>query len=203
MAGDGRVRALVDEALSGYDRIIGLELGDLVVDGSLHKVPSGGEATGPNSVDREKRGGKWSVVTDARGIPVAWVSAPANQNDCTLLAPTLDALARCGLPDDVGVVHLDRGYDHDTVREAGAPRHLNSVIPKVRPRGATYTRLQKRPVVLGQRWPVERTNSWLSNFGQLRRNTDRLTSHRAKALALAIALIITIKLVKWAKRWNG
>jgi len=109
VAGDGRVRALVDEALSGYDRIIGLELGDLVVDGSLHKVPSGGEATGPNSVDREKRGGKWSVVTDARGIPVAWVSAPANQNDCTLLAPTLDALARRGLHDDVGIVHLDRG----------------------------------------------------------------------------------------------
>jgi hypothetical protein len=45
------------------------------------------------------------------------------------------------LPDDVGVVHLDRGYDHVTVREAGAPRHLDSVIPKVRPRGATYTRL--------------------------------------------------------------
>jgi hypothetical protein len=57
--------------------------------------------------------------------------------------------------------------------------------------------------VLVQRRPVERTNSSLSNFGQLRRNTDRLTSHRAKALALAIALIITIKLVKWAKRWNG
>ena len=44
MAGGGRVRALVDEALSGYDRIIGLELGDLVIDGSLHKAPSGGEA---------------------------------------------------------------------------------------------------------------------------------------------------------------
>ncbi len=57
--------------------------------------------------------------------------------------------------------------------------------------------------MLGQRWPVERTNSWLSNFGQLRRNTDRLSIHRAAALALAIALIITIKLVKWAKRWNG
>ena len=56
--------------------------------------------------------------------------------------------------------------------------------------------------MLGQRWPVERTNSWLSNFGQLRRNTDRLSIHRAAALALAIALIITIKLVIWAKRWN-
>jgi transposase len=164
---------------------------------------TGGEATGPNPVDRGERGWKCSVATDADGIPVAGVPIPADQNDCRLLAPTLDALARRGLPDDVGVVHLDRGYDDGAFREAGAPRHLHSVIPKVRPRGATHTRLQKRPVVLGQRWPVERTNSWLANFGQLRRNTDRLTSHRAKALALAIALIITIKLVKWAKRWNG
>jgi hypothetical protein len=124
------------------------------------------------------------------------VSALANQNDCTLLAPTLDALARRGLLDDVGIVHLDRGDDYEVVREACALRHLDSVIPKVRPHGPKHTRLKKRPVVLGQRWPVERTNSWLSNFGQLRRNTDRLSIHRATALALAIALIITIVLVK-------
>ena len=124
------------------------------------------------------------------------MSALANQNDCTLLAPTLDALARRGLLDDVGIVHLDRGDDYEVVREACALRHLDSVIPKVRPHGPKHTRLKKRPVVLGQRWPVERTNSWLSNFGQLRRNTDRLSIHRATALALAIALIITIVLVK-------
>ncbi len=29
------------------------------------------------------------------------------------------------------------------------------------------------PKPMGLRWPVERTNSWLSNYGQLRRNTDR------------------------------
>ena len=52
------------------------------------------------------------------------------------------------------------------------------------------------------RWPVERTNSWLSNYGQLRRNTDRRIIHRLAALALAIALIIAIKLIKWANRWN-
>lgn len=39
----------------------------------------------------------------------------------------------------------------------------------------------------GLRWPVERTNSWLSNFGQLRRNTDRRTNHRLAQLALAVA----------------
>ena len=54
--------------------------------------------------------------------------------------------------------------------------------------------------MLGQHWPVERTNSWLSNFGRRRRNTDRPSIYRAAALALAIALIITITLVKQAKQ---
>jgi hypothetical protein len=52
------------------------------------------------------------------------------------------------------------------------------------------------------RWPVERTNSWLSNFGQLRRNTDRYENHRLGQLALAIALILTIKIAQSAKGWN-
>lgn len=44
-------------------------------------------------------------------------------------------------------------------------------------------------------------NSWLSNFGQLRRNTDRFNPQRLGQIALAIALILTVKLVKLAKRW--
>jgi transposase len=193
--------ALVDEAISGYDKIVGLELGDLVIDGSQHKAPFGGEATGPSPVDRGKRGWKWSIATDAHGIPVAWVPAAANANDCTLLAPTLDAVAMRGLLFDVEVVHLDRGYDYDFVRHACASRHLDAVIPKIRKN--VDKKLKKQLVVLGQRWPVERTNSWLSNFGQLRRNTDRLLVHRTAALALAIACIIAVKLMKWAERWKG
>jgi hypothetical protein len=53
------------------------------------------------------------------------------------------------------------------------------------------------------RWPVERTNSWLSNFGQLRRNTDRFIAHRLAQMDLSIALILTVKLIKWAKRWGS
>ena len=52
------------------------------------------------------------------------------------------------------------------------------------------------------RWPVEPTNSWISNFGQLRRNTDRFRAQRLGQIALAVALILTVKLVKWAKRWT-
>jgi transposase len=53
---------------------------------------------------------------------------------------------------------------------------------------------------MGLRWSVERTNSWLSNFGQLRRSTDRNTRARLGQLALAVAAIITIKLIKWADK---
>ena len=59
-----------------------------------------------------------------------------------------------------------------------------------------------QPLRLGMRWAVERTNSWLSNFGQLRRNTDRNTAHRLAQIALAITLLLTAKLIDWAHRWN-
>ena len=55
---------------------------------------------------------------------------------------------------------------------------------------------------LGLRWTVERANSWLSNYGQLRRNTDRRTEHRLAQIDLAVALIITIKLINHPNRWQ-
>ena len=53
----------------------------------------------------------------------------------------------------------------------------------------------KLAVPLGMRWPIERTNSWLSNFGQLRRNTDRRILHRLAQLSLAITLLLAAKLI--------
>src|SRR5262249_26090009 len=100
---------LVEEALAAYDPIIGLVLAELEVDGSQHKAPVGGEGTGPKWTDRGRSGWKWSIAPGSDGIPVGWVSAAANRNDCTLLASTLDAVAQRGLLLDVETVHLDRG----------------------------------------------------------------------------------------------
>lgn len=190
-----------DEALAGYDRIIGLNLEEVALDGSLHKAPCGGEGTGPNPTDRAKSGWKWSVATEAAGIPVGWTIAAANRNDSPLLPATLDAVAARGLLEEIGTLHLDRGYDNGVVAAACAAMGLKDVVcARKRKPGKGKT---KKPVSLGMRWPVERTNSWLSNFGQLRRNTDRLIPQRMGQMALAVALILTVKLVKWAKRWNG
>ena len=47
------------------------------------------------------------------------------------------------------------------------------------------------------RWTAERTNSCLSNYGQLRTNTDRQPRHRLAHHALAIALQLTTRLIDW------
>ena len=198
---DGVFDRVVSEALEGYDRIVGLDLTETAVDGSVHKAPGGGEGTGKSPVDRGKSGWKWSLLTDRWGIPVGWAADGANRHDQTLLEPTLGAAGRRGLLCDVQTLHLDRGYAGDPVLATCHSFGLHDVVraPK-RARGSA--RGQPATMPLGLRWTIERTNSWLSNFGQLRRSTDRNTKARLGQLALAIALIITVKLFKWADRWN-
>lgn len=191
---------MVDESLEGYDRIVGLDLTEVAVDGSQHKAPFGGEGTGPNPVDRGKCGWKWSMATDSHGIPIGWEIAGANRNDCVLLDPTLDAVDARGLLAEIDTLHLDRGYDSHSTRRLVSDCGIDDLICSKRRPARTATGTKRVP--LGLRWPIERTNSWLSNFGQLRRNTDRFIHHRLAQFALAVTLIITVKLIKWADRWN-
>ena len=73
--------AVVEEALAAFDRIVGLDLTEVAVDGSAHKAPSGGPGTGRNPTDRGKSGWKWSLLTDRAGIPVGWAADGANRHD--------------------------------------------------------------------------------------------------------------------------
>ncbi len=62
------------------------------------------------------------------------------------------------------------------------------------------SKTQGRPMGMGR--PVERTNSWLSNFGQLRRNTDLKKIHRLARIAFAVAILLTAKLIYWLNCWS-
>lgn len=193
--------AIAAEAIAAYDRVIGLDLSEVTIDGSIHKAPMGGEGTGKSPVDRGKLGWKWSIATDANGIPIGWVVDGANRNDCVLLSPTLEAVGARGLLVDIETLHLDRGYDNGVVRAAVAAAGINDLVcAKARPR-AEHKQMATM-VPLGLRWPVERTNSWFSNFGQLRRSTDRKSAHRLAAIALVVVFLITAKLIDWRNRWE-
>lgn len=192
--------ALFDEALAAYDRIVQLDLSECAIDGSQHKAPCGGAGTGKNPTDRGRLGWKWSLLCDRNGIPLGWAIDGANRHDTTLLDATLDAADDQRLLEEIETLHLDRGYDNGVVRTAITAAGIDDLIcSKVRRAGHGKV---KKHVPLGMRWPIERTNSWLSNFGQLRRNTDRQARHRLAQLALAVTLLITAKLIDWRDRWS-
>jgi len=188
------------EALAAFDKIVGLDLSEVSIDGSLHKAPYGGEGTGRNPTDRAKLGWKWSVGVDLHGVPIGWAIDGANRNDVKLLEPTLDSIAAHGLLDDVDTMHLDRGYDYPKIRRQLKAAGLDDLVIQRRRQPGDADR--PMPMRLGLRWIVEATNSWLSNFGQLRRNTDRRTHHRHAALCLATTILIVVKLIAWRDRYT-
>jgi transposase len=151
-------------ARESYDRMAGLALKDLAVDGCITKTPGGGECAGPSPADRRKLGMKRSLLVEGYGIPPRRVLAPANRHDSPLLAPTLDKTGEIGpLPDDI-TVHLDAGYDSQKSRDELAGRGLAGEIDH---------KGDKAPIQAGQRWHVERTNSWHNSFNRLQRCYER------------------------------
>jgi transposase len=114
--------------LAAYDRMLGLELEHLAVDGCITKAPCGGQSAGPSPVDRRKQGLKRSVAVEAAGIPLAALPAPANHRDDRLLAVTLDAIGVVRRLPEQPTVHLDAGYDYQPCRQVLAERGMAGEI---------------------------------------------------------------------------
>ena len=183
--------------LAQYDRMIGLELEDLAVDGCITKAPCGGEKAGRSPVDRGKQGLKRSTLTDAAGIPLHLVSAGANRHDAPLLAPTMGGGGKLGALPAGATLHLDRGY-------AGAP--TRALLAELGLAGAIARRGVPAPVQVGNRWVVERTQAWMNGFGKLRRCTEKAGTVVDFSLFLAAAFVVARRLIQGARaryRWPG
>jgi hypothetical protein len=185
-------------ALRAYDQVIGLELGDVPVDGCITKAPCGGDRAGPSPVDRRKGGLKRSVASDGYGIPLGIASAPGNRHDSPLLAPTLQATGhQLGgiLPGD-RTCHLDRGYDSAVTRQ---------LLDELGFEGAIARKGVPAPIQAGTRWVVERTHAWMNGYGKLRRCTERNAKVVDFYLYLAAALVTIRQLIQRARtryRWD-
>jgi hypothetical protein len=197
-AGLGLGEALHAAALRAYDQVIGLELGDVAVDGCHTRAPCGGDRAGPSPVDRRKGGLKRSVASDGAGIPLGIASAPGNRHDSPLLRPTLDAATRqlgSTLPQERSC-HLDRGYDSTVTRELLDELGFDSHIAR---KGVPA------PVQAGSRWVIERTHAWMNGYGKLRRCTERNAKVVDFYLYLAAALVTIRQIIQRARqryRWD-
>ena len=183
--------------LGAYDRLFGLELEQLAVDGCTTKAPCGGQVAGPSPVDRRKQGLKRSIAIEAGGIPLAAVPAPANRRDDGLLGTTLDAVGPVGPLPQWPTVYLDAGYDYQPCRQVLAERGMI---------GQIVTRGVPAPVQTGRRWVIERTHAWGNQYGKLRWCTERRRLVVAFWLTLASAVIVCRRLIRraWTHyRWQG
>jgi putative transposase of IS4/5 family DUF4096/DDE family transposase len=182
-------------ALRAYDRMLGLDLDDLTVDGCITKAPGGGEVAGRSPVDRGKGGLKRSVLTEGAGLPLHLVAAGANRHDNPLLAPTLTGLDQVGGPPADATLHLDRAYDSRASRVLLDELGLHAAIAR---KGVPA------PVQAGARWVVERTHAWMNGYGKLRRCTEKRQSVVDFYLFLAAALVVIRQLIQRARthyRW--
>lgn len=184
-------------ALSAYERMIGLDLDDLSVDGSITKAIGGGDYAGRSPVDRGKGGTKRSVLTEGTGVPLHLVCASANRHDSPLLEPTLAGLEPfAAMLPPTASVHLDAGYDSATTR---------ALLRDLGLTGHIATKGIPAPIQTGKRWVVERTHSWINGYGKLRRITDRSADVIEFYTFLAAAITVIRSLIRQARtryRWD-
>ncbi|MET8130320.1 IS5 family transposase [Streptomyces sp. NPDC005231] len=185
-------------ALEAYDRMIGLGLSEISVDGCITKAPSGVDKAGRSPVDRGKQGLKRSVASDACGVPLGIASDGANRHDSPLLGPTLDAArAQVGAMPETVNVNLDRGYDSAKSRLLIAELGYTAEIAR---KGVLA------PIQAGKRWVVERTHSWMNDYGKLRRCTERSGEVVDFYLYLAATFVTLRMLIRRSTsryRWDG
>lgn len=149
-------------------------------------------------VDRRKGGLKRSVCAEADGVPVGIVSAGANRHDSPLLESTIHATKQqVGALPNNPVMHPDSGYDSKPSRAVLAEHDLIGEIAK---KGIPS------PIQVGKRWVVERTHSWMNNFGKLRRCTDRdgvIVDFYLYLAAAFVTLRCLIQKARHTHRWEG
>ena len=194
---EGIMETLRRIVLDSYDRMIGLDLSDVAVDGCITKAPCGGQKAGKSPVDRGKQGIKRSTVVDANGIPLGAIAAPANRHDSPLLEQTLDTMEVLGeLPERVSA-HLDRGYDSKATREK---LEIRGLLAEISEKG------KPAPLAATKRWVVERTNSWNNAHKKLVWCTERRDRVIDFWLAFSGVIITVGRLIRqaWGRyRWES
>lgn len=172
-----------------YDALKGIDWSWLSMDGAITKAPLGGKKTGPSPVDRAKRGTKRSILTEAKGIPLAVAVDGANRHDSKLARATLEGIIiRRPRPTKRKQQHLclDAAYVGEEILALAEEFHMTL---HVRPRGEEAQELKRDVRKKARRWVVERTHSWLNRFRALLIRWSKRADSYIALLHLACGII--------------
>nr|WP_285509406.1 IS5 family transposase [Streptomyces sp. NBRC 13847] len=152
-----------------------------------------GDLTGPNPVDRGKKGSKIHLVTERSGLPLSIGISGANLHDSQAMEPLVRGIPpirshRGPRRRRPAKLHADKGYDYDHLR-----RWLRSW-------GITH-RIARKGIETSQRlgrhrWTIERTMAWLAGCRRLHRRYERKAEHFLAFTSIACTLICFRRLTK-------
>lgn len=188
----GVFHQLMEDCLAYYNELIGIDLTNVSIDGSSQLAPGGGPDTNNCPGSKGRKTMKWSIGVDAVGIGLGGVIVTGSANDYPLLGPTLDEITARDWTAAIETLHLDRGYGYPSLPTKLVGHQINQVEVTMRNKRGEG----RVPIVgLKRRWVVERTNSWLTNYKQLKINHDRTIEHRHAALQLGMAILMIYRIV--------
>jgi transposase len=149
--------------------------------------------TGPNPVDRGKKGSKLHVLSEAQGIPLVLAVSGANVHDSQAFKPLI-----LGIP----AIRSRRGPRRRRPVKIPADKAYYSADHLTWLRSRRLVARIARPGIesgerLGRhRWKIERSISWLFGHRRLSVRYERKGSHFLAFLGLAAALTCYKKLAK-------
>ncbi|WP_407921568.1 IS5 family transposase [Actinomadura soli] len=152
-----------------------------------------GTLTGPNPVDRGKKGSKLHVLSDAAGLPLVVAVSAANVHDSQAFKPLFMALP---------AIRSRRGPRRRRPVKARADKAYHSAehLAWLRQRGIV-PRIARPGIESGERlgrhrWVIERTLSWLFGYRRLTIRYERHGHLFTAFLTLAAAISCYKKLAK-------
>lgn len=132
------------------------------VDATFSRAKGGGQGIG---LTRVGKGVKIMVLVDARGLPVAADTAPANRAESHLVQQLFDFMLPAATPERI---IGDKAYDSNRLADDLADRGVELIAPhRSNRRPETKTQDGRSLRRYKRRWTVERTISWIQNFRRL------------------------------------
>ncbi|MFB7059292.1 IS5 family transposase [Streptomyces vinaceus] len=163
------------------------------IDSVNMRATKGGNLTGPNPLDRGKRGSKIHLITERTGLTLSIGVSAANTHDGQGLEPLVRGLPpirsrRGPRRRRPAKLHGDKGYDCDHLRRWLRSRNINTRIAR---RGIDSSQRLGR-----HRWTVERTVAWLAGCRRLHRRYERKAEHFLAFAGIAAVLICYRRLAR-------
>jgi transposase len=183
---------LMEDCLAWYHQHVGVDMGDVAIDGSTQLAPGGGPDTHNAPGSKGRKTMKFHIGVDRNGIGLGVLIASGPANDFPLLQPTLDLVCARDWTAGIGRLHLDRGYGYPSLPTKLGHHQIDTVVVTMRNMPGNGRQLLAG---LKQRWVVERTNSWLTNFRQLKINWDRTIEHRLAAVQFGFAILTLYRII--------